>query len=81
MKVNDIHSGLNETDVAETVVVDSLDALAPRSTTTAASGGAVSIAGGRHAMGGQQFASGSRLLDMRGLAPCSILIGSAASSR
>jgi FAD/FMN-containing dehydrogenase len=67
VKVNDIHSGLNETDVAETVVVDSLDALRTAVMTTAASGGAISIAGGRHAMGGQQFASDARLLDMRGL--------------
>ena len=67
MKVNDIHSGLNETDVAEIVVVDSLDTLRDAVTTAAATGSGVAIAGGRHSMGGQQFATGARLLDMRGL--------------
>jgi FAD/FMN-containing dehydrogenase len=65
VKVNDIHSGLNETDVAEIVGADSLATLCKVVKTTAA--GALAIAGGRHSMGAQQFASGARLLDMREL--------------
>lgn len=59
--VNDIHSQLNETMVAEVVPVDSTkivrEILRSRAT--------VSIAGGRHAMGGQQFGAGTINLDMR----------------
>lgn len=63
--VNDIHSGLNET------VVDSVSQ--PRSVTElqreirAAIGQRkrIAISGGRHAMGGQQFASGEHLIDIR----------------
>jgi FAD/FMN-containing dehydrogenase len=67
VKVNDIHSRLNETEVAEILVVDSLDTLREALTTTAAGDGVVAIAGGSHSMGGQQFASGARLLDTRGM--------------
>ena len=66
--VNDIQSQLNETVVDEIVAVDSL-----RSTQAAIGradddGKPVAIAGGRHAMGGQQFCAGGRLLDTRGMA-------------
>jgi FAD/FMN-containing dehydrogenase len=63
--VNDIHSRLNETSVATvtqpTTVVGLVHAISEART----SGKAVSIAGGRHAMGGQQFGAGAVLLDMR----------------
>jgi FAD/FMN-containing dehydrogenase len=67
MKVNDVHSRLNETDVSEIVAVDSLDKLRSSIVSTGARGGAIALAGGRHSMGGQQFAAGAVLMDMRGL--------------
>lgn len=61
--VNDIHSQLNRTWVADLRKPGSMaelrDALRGR--------GPVSVAGGRHAMGGQQFASNATLVDMNGL--------------
>jgi FAD/FMN-containing dehydrogenase len=63
--VNDIHSQLNETRVAEIVAVDSEEALRRVISAARREGKAVSIAGGRHAMGGQQFATGSVLIDTR----------------
>ena len=65
--INDIHSGLNETDVARIATVDSLEAVQAALATARAEGLSVSVAGGRHAMGGQQFCSGGFLLDTRGL--------------
>src|SRR5689334_6953329 len=61
--VNDVHSQLNRTWVADVSKPRSIDEL------RAALGGskAVSIAGGRHSMGGQQFASNATLVDMNGL--------------
>jgi FAD/FMN-containing dehydrogenase len=58
---------LNETEVSEIVAVDSLDALRHAILRTAGGGGSLGIAGGRHSMGGQQFAAGAPLLDMRGM--------------
>ena len=65
--VNDIHSQLNEARVAEVVEVDSLEGL--RSTVLGARGHGlpIAIAGGRHAMGGQQFCAGGLLVDTRKL--------------
>src|SRR5688500_4025677 len=65
--VNDIHSRLNETRVAAVrrprsfedvrrVVREARDAELP-----------IAVSGGRHAMGGQQFAEGGILVDMRDL--------------
>ena len=62
--VNDIHSQLNETRVREVVAVSSASELQRARRRAAAAGQAVSIAGGRHAMGAQQFASDSMMLDM-----------------
>jgi FAD/FMN-containing dehydrogenase len=61
--VNDIHSELNETAVDEVVEAESLADIqaAVRQEKP------VGIAGGRHAMGGQQFCAGGVLLDTRGL--------------
>jgi FAD/FMN-containing dehydrogenase len=65
--VNDVHSQLNATRVAQIVRPRSLDDLSHTVTTTRDAGGHLSIAGGRHAMGGQQFASGATLVDTTGL--------------
>lgn len=65
--VNDIHSGLNETHVQRIVEVDSLAAVVPAVRSARAEGLAVSVAGGRHAMGGQQFGTDTVLLDTRPL--------------
>ncbi len=63
--VNDIHSRLNPTQVAAimrpTTVADVVQAVRAEPTS------ALSIAGGRHAMGGQQFGTDTTLLDMSGL--------------
>ena len=67
MKVNDIHSRLNETEVSEIVIVDSLETLRSSIAQVAGDGGAVAVAGGHHSMGGQQFAADAVLLDTRGM--------------
>ena len=64
--VNDLHSALNPTRVA--------CVLAPRGTAeisaavhaAIAAGAQLAVSGGRHAMGGQQFGTGTWLLDLRG---------------
>lgn len=61
--VNDVHSGLNRTRVRSIVRPDSIEALRAVIREARAAGRAVSVAGGRHAMGGQQFASDAVLLD------------------
>jgi len=65
--VNDIHSRLNETTVAALIRPDSTEAVARAVADARREGLAVSVAGGRHAMGGQQFGAGTVLLDMRGM--------------
>jgi len=66
--VNDIHSRLNATDVARVERPDSAGRLSALIRRARDDGHAVSIAGGRHAMGGQQFGQGTVLLDMRRMA-------------
>jgi len=65
--VNDTHSALNHTPVARIIepqrTVDVADAVAAAH----ARGETLSIAGARHAMGGQQFLRDATLLDMRQL--------------
>ena len=63
--VNDIHSQLNATRVARVVPIDSVTALQDAVRRAAADRTGICIAGGRHAMGGQQFAAGATMLDMR----------------
>ena len=65
--VNDIHSQLNETTVREVVPVDSREAVRAAVLRARELGVPVCVAGGRHAMGGQQFCSGGLLLDTRRL--------------
>lgn len=67
MVVNDVHSQLNATSVGEVVSVGSLEDVTAALDRARRAGTPVSIAGGRHAMGGQQFCSGGLLLDTRGL--------------
>jgi len=66
--VNDVHSRLNRTSVRRIVAVDSVEMLQRVVRDVAYAGGHISIAGGRHAMGGQQFGAGTVLLDMTRLA-------------
>lgn len=67
MRLNDVHSKLNSTDVSECVDVRSVaDVLGGLEYATAMRL-PTSVCGGRHAMGGQQFASGGLALDMSGL--------------
>lgn len=61
--VNDIHSRLNRTRVARLAAPDTLEGLRSEVTRAREEGQSISVAGGRHAMGGQQFAQGSVLLD------------------
>jgi FAD/FMN-containing dehydrogenase len=65
--VNDVHSRLNETAVDEIVAVESVGAVQAALEQARSSGRPVSISGGRHAMGGQQFCTGGLLLDTRPL--------------
>ena len=67
MVVNDIHSQLNATRVDAVVTPDSVDELASAVVNAASAGKSVAIAGGRHAMGGQQFGEASVLIDTRAL--------------
>lgn len=70
--VNDIHSCLNETRVCRIVPAGSVDAVVAAVRSARAEGRAVSVAGGRHAMGGQQFGMDTALLDTR---PLSRILG------
>jgi FAD/FMN-containing dehydrogenase len=63
--VSDIHSQLNTTRVDRVVEVNSEATLRAALAAARAAGQPVCVAGGRHAMGGQQFAAGAVLLDMR----------------
>jgi FAD/FMN-containing dehydrogenase len=62
--VNDIHSQLNPTRVREVVSIASVADLQRALRRADSTGQAISVAGGRHAMGAQQFAEGSLMLDM-----------------
>ena len=65
--VNDIHSQLNRTEVDRIVPATSEQELQSVVVTAARESKPVSIAGGRHAMGGQQFGAGTILIDTRQL--------------
>jgi FAD/FMN-containing dehydrogenase len=65
--VNDVHSRINATRVAGVVRPASLGEVRGVLRDVRAAGLAVSIAGGRHAMGGQQFGTDDVLIDTRGL--------------
>jgi FAD/FMN-containing dehydrogenase len=63
--VNDVHSQLNETRVSRIFEPGAVEALQAFVRRARDAGQAVSVAGGRHAMGGQQFATGGLLVDMK----------------
>jgi FAD/FMN-containing dehydrogenase len=65
--VNDIHAQLNATRVRRIVEIDSLKTLQASLRRAAEDGDPVCIAGGRHAMGGQQFRADATMLDIRRL--------------
>ena len=64
--VNDLHSKLNPTVVDRIVEVRSSDDARAAIVAAGQAGKPVCVSGGRHAMGGQQFAQGAILLDTRG---------------
>ena len=65
--VNDVHSQLNSTHVAAVMKPNTVDQLRLAVQHARVSGTSVCIAGGRHAMGGQQFADAALLIDTRAL--------------
>lgn len=65
--VNDIHSSLNASRVADIIAPRSVAAIGAALASAAARGLPLAICGARHAMGGQQFCEGALLLDMRHL--------------
>ena len=65
--VNDIHSQLNPTYVREIIRPDSLANLQTAVQRGVQTDRTISIAGGRHAMGGQQFGADTLLLDTRSM--------------
>jgi FAD/FMN-containing dehydrogenase len=65
--VNDLHSGLNPTRVARVVKPATVAELRDGIQLARDEGRSISIAGGRHAMGGQQFGEANVLIDTRSL--------------
>jgi len=65
--VNDIHSQLNSTRVLEILEPQSQEDVQNIVRTARKNRKAISVAGGRHAMGGQQFGTGTVLIDVRKL--------------
>jgi FAD/FMN-containing dehydrogenase len=65
VEVNDVQSQLNATRVNRVVQPTSVDAIQMALRDAQREGRAVSVAGGRHAMGGQQFGRDTLLLDMK----------------
>jgi FAD/FMN-containing dehydrogenase len=63
--VNDIHSQLNSTRVSEILQPRSLEDVQNIVRTARKDRKPISVAGGRHAMGGQQFCTDALLIDMR----------------
>jgi FAD/FMN-containing dehydrogenase len=65
--LNDVHSRLNPTLVRRVVCPTSVHELAEALAAAKQAGLRISVSGGRHAMGGQQFATDSVHIDMRGM--------------
>ena len=65
--VNDIHSRLNPTTVGQIVAPRSVDEVHRAIHCTRSVSGSVAVAGGRHAMGGQQFLTSGTLIDTRNM--------------
>ncbi len=68
IEVNDVQSRLNATRVHRVLTPRSIGEIQAALHGARREGRAVSVAGGRHAMGGQQFGTGTILLDTRQLA-------------
>ena len=66
--LDDVHSQLNPTHVDRVLRPTSVDDVRAAVAEAVRRSTPLSISGGRHAMGGQQFASGALHLDMTGLA-------------
>ena len=67
LTVNDIHSQLNRTQVGDIIAPKTVAETREAVARTRDAGWSLSIAAGRHAMGGQQFLSGGIMLDTRHL--------------
>ena len=67
IRLNDEQSRMNETEVASVTRPACTEAVQRHVRAAARAGRVVSVAGGRHAMGGQQFARDAAHLDMTGL--------------
>ena len=65
--VNDVHAQLNESSVSDVIAVDGLEAIQEAILRSAGERTSIAVAGGRHAMGGQQFCSDGLLVDTRGM--------------
>jgi len=65
--VNDTHSALNRTCISQLIEARTVDDVVRAVQRGRARGTPLAIAGGRHAMGGQQFLTDGSLLDMRRL--------------
>lgn len=65
--LNDVHSGLNETRVMRVERPDTVDKLAAAVERARSERASISVAGGRHAMGGQQFGEDTVNVDTTGL--------------
>jgi FAD/FMN-containing dehydrogenase len=65
--VNDIHSELNASEVAEVIPVSTLNEVCTAIARAGSLGIPVAFAGGRGSMGGQQFCAGGLVLDTRKL--------------
>jgi hypothetical protein len=63
--LNDVHSGLNPTTVRDVIPVRSSEDIQRVVERAVRDRTAISVAGGRHAMGGQQFGADTLHLDMR----------------
>jgi FAD/FMN-containing dehydrogenase len=63
--VNDLHSQLNATRVARVLEPSGIDALVETVRSARNAGAPLSLCGGRHAMGGQQFGADTWLIDLR----------------
>ncbi len=63
--VNDLHSALNPTRVARVLHPVGLEQISAAIRDARAAGASLALSGGRHAMGGQQFATDQWLLDLR----------------
>jgi FAD/FMN-containing dehydrogenase len=65
--INDVHSELNASEAVDVISVHSLETIRAGIARASKLGIPISVAGGRYAMGGQQFCNGGIVLDTRNL--------------